>query len=215
MLLVCCLNLNNIFSLRFALRCRHATSNKLSQVSLLPAVNYRRRRCYRWQINRRCHWIERNPGQGLITGRPLSPVNSLSPVSTTPAVNANLRIFAMDLMGYSGAGGQLIHEKNLKSKISSQTPFKASFRIWLKMTHCWVKLIPQATLLSLWLVSHLHWSRLSALFKVNVNECVNVLFVCSQSKAENLVQLFARPFQPDLSDWQPLWYGGLDPFAVI
>ena len=30
----------------------------------------------------------------------------------------------MILMGYSGAQGTLIYEKNLKSKISCQTPFK-------------------------------------------------------------------------------------------
>jgi hypothetical protein len=27
-------------------------------------------------------------------------------------------------MGYSGVWGEMIHEKNLRSKISSQTPFK-------------------------------------------------------------------------------------------
>ncbi len=32
--------------------------------------------------------------------------------------------FEMVLTGYSGAQGTLIYEKNLKSKISSQTPFK-------------------------------------------------------------------------------------------
>ncbi len=31
------------------------------------------------------------------------------------------------LMGYSVAGGKLIHEKNLKSKISWHCPFKKSF----------------------------------------------------------------------------------------
>ncbi len=30
-------------------------------------------------------------------------------------------------MGYSGAGGKLIHEKNLKSKISWHCPFKFAF----------------------------------------------------------------------------------------
>jgi hypothetical protein len=29
-------------------------------------------------------------------------------------------------MGYSGAGGKLIHEKSQKSKISCQTPFKTA-----------------------------------------------------------------------------------------
>ncbi len=32
----------------------------------------------------------------------------------------------MVLMGYSGARGTLIYEKNLKSKISCQTPFKCT-----------------------------------------------------------------------------------------
>ncbi len=32
----------------------------------------------------------------------------------------------MILLGYSGAQGTLIYEKNLKSKISCQTPFKGS-----------------------------------------------------------------------------------------
>jgi hypothetical protein len=35
----------------------------------------------------------------------------------------------MILMGYSGAQGTLIYEKNLKSKISCQTPFKYTFKI--------------------------------------------------------------------------------------
>ncbi len=33
----------------------------------------------------------------------------------------------MVLMGYSGARGTLIYEKNLKAKISCQTPFKSIF----------------------------------------------------------------------------------------
>jgi hypothetical protein len=35
----------------------------------------------------------------------------------------------MILMGYSGAQGTLIYEKNLKSKISCQTPFNIEQRI--------------------------------------------------------------------------------------
>jgi hypothetical protein len=64
----------------------------------------------------------------------LSPNFSLfSPVSMTPLINIHSRIqylrefskkFEMVLMGYSGARGTLIYEKNLKSKISCQTPFK-------------------------------------------------------------------------------------------
>jgi hypothetical protein len=33
-------------------------------------------------------------------------------------------------VAYLGAWGTLIHEKNLKSKISCQTPFKKSFLIY-------------------------------------------------------------------------------------
>jgi hypothetical protein len=39
-------------------------------------------------------------------------------------ISANFRKkFEMVLMGYSGAQGTLIYEKNLKAKISCQTPF--------------------------------------------------------------------------------------------
>jgi hypothetical protein len=34
----------------------------------------------------------------------------------------------MVLLGYSGARGTLIYEKNLKPKISCQTPFKAFYK---------------------------------------------------------------------------------------
>ncbi len=53
------------------------------------------------------------------------------PVSLTPLINIireYLREFSkkfeMILLGYSGAQGTLIYEKNLQSKISCQTPFK-------------------------------------------------------------------------------------------
>jgi hypothetical protein len=53
-----------------------------------------------------------------------------SPVLVTPLINIHSRIsprifekFEMVLMGYSGARGTLIYEKNLMSKISCQTPF--------------------------------------------------------------------------------------------
>ncbi len=45
-------------------------------------------------------------------------------------ISANSK-FEMVLMGYSGARGTLIYEKNLISKISCQTPFKLSaFEFW-------------------------------------------------------------------------------------
>jgi hypothetical protein len=40
---------------------------------------------------------------------------------------AFLNKFETALMGYSGAWGELIHEKNLKSKISWHCPFKLPF----------------------------------------------------------------------------------------
>ncbi len=47
-------------------------------------------------------------------------------MSLTPLINILrefLKKFEMVLLGYSGARGTLIYEKNLKSKISCQTPF--------------------------------------------------------------------------------------------
>jgi hypothetical protein len=38
-------------------------------------------------------------------------------------------------MGYSGARGTLIYEKNLKAKISCQTPFKLPYTTLLHLTH--------------------------------------------------------------------------------
>ncbi len=61
-------------------------------------------------------------------------VNDLSPVSTTPVVHTELRIFLnfwkvfeTTLMVYSGAWGKLIHEKYQKSKISWYCPFNLCF----------------------------------------------------------------------------------------
>jgi hypothetical protein len=55
-------------------------------------------------------------------------------VLLTPLINIHSRIsprifekFEMVLMGYSGALGTLIYEKNLKAKISCQTPFQMLF----------------------------------------------------------------------------------------
>jgi hypothetical protein len=54
-------------------------------------------------------------------------------VSLTPLINIHSRVspriskkFEMVLMGYSGARGTLIYEKNLISKISCQTLFKTA-----------------------------------------------------------------------------------------
>ena len=55
----------------------------------------------------------------------------MTPVSTTLVVNLELGIFPRIfekiktvLMGYSGAGGKLIHEKKQKQKISRHCPLK-------------------------------------------------------------------------------------------
>ncbi len=66
-----------------------------------------------------------------------------SPVSLTPLIKIHSRIsprifskkFEMILLGYSGAQGTLIYEKNLKSKISCQTPFKYINKISLPGAH--------------------------------------------------------------------------------
>ncbi len=56
---------------------------------------------------------------------PLIPVANLPPVLLIPVVHLDLRIsprifekFKTVLLGYSGAGGKLIHEKKQKQKIS-------------------------------------------------------------------------------------------------
>jgi hypothetical protein len=38
-------------------------------------------------------------------------------------------------MGYSGAGGKLIHEKNQKQKISRHCPFNVNYGMKLPMLH--------------------------------------------------------------------------------
>jgi hypothetical protein len=60
-------------------------------------------------------------------------VNSLSPVALTPVIDIHSRIspqisekFETAPKEYLGAWGKMIYEKNLKSKNSCQTPFKAS-----------------------------------------------------------------------------------------
>ncbi len=95
MLLSCCLHSCDDFYFSFPLRCRQSyivalfhgrcrRQDKLMLVSLLPAINYRQCRCYRQKINRRCHGIDENLRQGLITG--VSDTgNNFSLVATTLA----------------------------------------------------------------------------------------------------------------------------------
>ncbi len=62
-----------------------------------------------------------------------------------PVVHLQLRIsprifekIRMVLMGYSGAGGKLIQEKNLKLKISLHCPFKAPWPFKCKKQQMWL-----------------------------------------------------------------------------
>jgi len=64
----------------------------------------------------------------------LKPVANLPPVSLIPWCTLTCKYlrefskkFETVLMGYSGAGGKLIHEKNQKQKISLHCPFNHSF----------------------------------------------------------------------------------------
>jgi hypothetical protein len=61
----------------------------------------------------------------LVSTTPAVPVANLPPVSSIPVVHLNLQIsprmfekFEMTLMLFLGAWGNMIHEKNLKQKIS-------------------------------------------------------------------------------------------------
>ncbi len=71
----------------------------------------------------------------------LTSVNSLSPLSMKPAINTKLwispQIFVKmqnDPRRCSGARGKLIHEKDLKTKMSCQTPFNNFILIFLIFT---------------------------------------------------------------------------------
>jgi hypothetical protein len=75
-LLRCCL----VFTLPFLLNVH------FDSVALLkPAINYRFCRCYQGKINRLCHEIFENPGQGVIACFNDSG-NNILPVSMTPAM---------------------------------------------------------------------------------------------------------------------------------
>ena len=93
-------------------------------VSLTPVAICHRRRGHRRQI---CRRYQQHKGNGWQNLPPVSliPVAILPPVSLTPVANLSceyLREFSKKfetvLMGYSGAGGKLIHEKNQEQKIS-------------------------------------------------------------------------------------------------
>jgi hypothetical protein len=75
--------------------------------------------------------ITENPGQGLIAGVIDTAEQLMAGVVDTGDKRSYLNIsanfakkFKMAPMEYLGAWGALIHEKNVKSKISCQAPFK-------------------------------------------------------------------------------------------
>ncbi len=98
-----------------------------------------------------CLWMQLFMAVPMTPRRPWRPLNSLSLVLLTPVINIHsrlsLRIFEKILNGPNGIPGGLGDTdswKNLKSKISCQTPFKLFF-IWKKGVEGWSK--EQLTLL--------------------------------------------------------------------
>ncbi len=84
------------------------------------------RRClwHRWQIFRRCRWYRRKFCRRCRWYRWCT--------FTYEYFREFSKKFETVWMGYSGAGGKLIHEKNQKQKILWQCPFNASkFLPWL------------------------------------------------------------------------------------
>jgi hypothetical protein len=112
----------------------------VNNFSTTPAINFRlfgffseRYQRHRGDIN--CSPVSTTQAINFLPVS-LTPLNSLSLVSLTPVIKINSRIspriFEKIQKGskeYLGAWGTLIHEKNLKSKISCQIPFKKVFHI--------------------------------------------------------------------------------------
>jgi hypothetical protein len=102
------------------------TGDNCSPVSLSPPINCSLVSRYRQSLKIRDKDKSPVSATPAINFLPVSltPLNSLSPVSAT--ISANFRKkFKKAQMKYLGAWGTLIHEKNLKSKISCQTLFNA------------------------------------------------------------------------------------------
>ncbi len=84
----------------------------LPPVSLIPgAIFCHRCHWHRWQI---CHWCRWHRWCTL----------------TCEYLREFSKKFEMTLLLFSGAWGKVIHEKNLKQKISSHCPFKAEWKQW-------------------------------------------------------------------------------------
>ncbi len=128
-------NIYKIFAFKFTFRylqpdivpiiCHWCQQHKGNWWQNLP-----RFRWYRWQICRRCRWYRRQFATGVIdTGGKFAT----GVVDTGGALD--LRIspqlfekFEMILRLSSGAWGKVIHEKNLKQKISCHCPFNIGTR---------------------------------------------------------------------------------------
>ncbi len=97
----------------------------------------RRCRWCRWQICRRCRWYRRQFATGVINtgGKFATGVVDTGGAPWLANISANFRKFKMILMLFSGAWGKVIHEKNLKQKISWHCPFKICLH--LAELLCW------------------------------------------------------------------------------
>ncbi len=126
------IHINFFLQVHFKVSAAWYCSHYLPPVSLIPVAI-----CHRCQQHKG-NWWQNLPPVSLI------PVANLPPVSLIPAAICHrchwhrwwtltceyLREFSKKfetvLMGYSGAGGKLIHKKNQKQKISWYCPFKCS-----------------------------------------------------------------------------------------
>ncbi len=126
----------------------------LPPVSLIPVAICRRYGWHRWQICHRCqqhkgNWWQNLPPVSLIPVANL-PLVSLIPVAichrcrwhrwctlTCEYLREFSKKFEMILMLISGAWGKVIHEKNLKQKISWHCPFKNEWECWRWLFSLW------------------------------------------------------------------------------
>ncbi len=145
-----------IFAFKFTVR---------SQQPNIVSIICHRCLWHRWQICRRCRWYRWQIATdvvdigGKFDAGITDTCGKFAPVSTTleklvanfaagvidtggapwlANISANFRKkFETVLMGYSGAGGKLIHEKNQKQKVSWHCPFNTKQdRATLCRIHC-------------------------------------------------------------------------------
>ncbi len=84
---------------------------------------------YRWQICRQCHWYRWQVATGVIDTRGKFATGVVYTL-TCEYICEFSKKFEMILMLLSGAWGKVIHEKNLKQKISWHCPFNSAGRRW-------------------------------------------------------------------------------------